>query len=280
MTTINTSKEKESRSVHESTGQPVWDDIPDVDERFDEISQEANARSRIEIVQETIMPKIKELEALKQGVYAVDLEKTIDDMFMVMKNMEAQLERVLRINSVLEKDLYEAKKMIAGLKEAKSQLERTIVRMETEAPSKRELQIEIDRLIEERNEVQTSIREVNVKTEKLQEAVIEHQKRSRDLEEEKSDLISEIRFLESRLDTAMERIAEYKDETNILKGENLTHLEKIKVLEEELNDTLDDKYRIMSELRSSKKAMAELHSALSDKKLQEKRSFYKGADDY
>lgn len=275
MTTIDRSKEKQDREIDESIERPVWENLPDIDERLKQILQEATVQSRTETVQETIMPKIKELETLKQGVYAVDLEKTVNDMFMVIKNMEAQLGGVLKINSVLEKDLNEAKEMIAGLKEAKSQLGQTISRMEMEAPSKRELQIEIDQLVEERNEVQASIHEMNSKIEKLQVAVIEYQKRSDDLEEQKRDLMSEISFLESRLNAAMEKIAECEDEINMLKGEKLAHVEKIKVLEEELNDTLDDKYKLMSELKSSKKAMDELHSVLSDKKLQAKKSFYK-----
>jgi chromosome segregation ATPase len=277
MTTNDTSEEKQDREIDESVERPLWENLPDVDERLKEILQEATVQSRTEAVQQTIMPKIKELETLKEGVYSVDLEKTINDMFMVMKNMEVQLERVLRINSLLEKDLNEAKEMIADLKEAKSQLEQTISRMEMEVPSKRELQIEIDQLIEERNNVQTSIHGMGSKIEKLQGAVIDYQKRSGDLEEEKRDLMSEINFLGSRLNTATEKFAECKNEINALKGEKLAYVEKSKVLEEELNEALDDKYKLMSELKSSKKAMAELHSALSDKKLKAKRSFYESA---
>jgi chromosome segregation ATPase len=253
MTTTDTSKEKQDREIDESI------------------------QSRTETVQQTIIPKIKKLETLKQGVYAFDLEKTISDMFMVMKNMEVQLEKVLRINSVLEKDLNEAKEMIAGLKEAKWQLEQTISHMEMEAPSKRELQIEIDQLIEERNDVQTRIRQMGSKIEKLQGVVIDYQKRSGDLEEEKRDFMSEITFLESKLNTATEKTAEYKNAINLLQGEKLAHMEKSKFLEEELNEALDDKYKLMSELKDSRKAVAKLHAALSDKRLQAKKSFYESA---
>lgn len=275
MTTIDTSKDKQDQEIEESREKPVLEDLPETDDRLREILQEATVQSRPETVRETVMPKIRELEALKQGVYAVDLEKTVSDMFAVMKNMEAQLESVLRINAVLEKDLNEAKEMIADLKVTKSQLEQAISRMEMEAPSKRELQIEIDQLVTERNDAQASIHEMNSKIGKLKEAVVEHQKRSAYLEEEKRDLMSEISFLESRLNAAVEKIAECGEKINVLKGEKLTHAERIKVLEEELNDALDDKYKVMSEFKKSQKAVGELHAALSAKKLQAKKSFYK-----
>ncbi|NVM21020.1 MAG: hypothetical protein HWN68_04500 [Desulfobacterales bacterium] len=275
MTTIDTSKDKQNQEIEESGQEPVLEDLPETDDHLKEVIREAAVQSRPGTVRETIMPKIRELEALKDGVYAVDLEKIVSDMFAVMKNMEAQLERVLRINSILEKDLNEAKEMIAGLKEAKSQLEQAVSRMEMEAPSKREFQIEIDQLVAERNDAQAGIHEMNSKIGKLKEAVVEYQKRSGDLEEEKRDFMSEISFLESRLNAAVEKIAECREEINVLKGEKLAHAERIKVLEEELNDALDDKYKLMSEFKKSQKAVGELHAALSDKKLQAKKSFYK-----
>lgn len=268
-------KEKQDYEIDESIRNPVWQNLPDIDERLKEVLQEDTTQSRSDTAQETIMPKIKGLEILKEGVYGVDLEKTVNDMFMVIKNMEAQLEKVLTVNALLEKDLNEAKEMMADLKKAKLRLEATIARMEEEAPSKRELQIEIEQLIEERNNAQTSIHEMKSKIEKMQEAIIQYQKRTGDLEEEKRDVITEITFLESRLNAAAEKIAECENEINVLKGEKLAHVEKIKALEEQLNEALDDKYELINELKKSKKAVTELHSAISDKKLQAKKSFYK-----
>ena len=277
MTTIDKAREEQDPQIEESTKKPAWKDLPEMDERLREILQEDATPSRTGIAHEAIMSKIKGLETLKRGVHSVDLEKTVNDMFMVMKNMEAQLEEVLSINSVLEKDLNEAKEMIADLKEGKSRLEETVSGMEAEAPPKRELQIEIDQLIEERNSVQGSVHEMNSKVRKLQDAVMEHQRRSGNLGEEKKDLMAEIGFLESRLNTAAEKITLCQSEINVLKGEKLAQVEKVKVLEEELNEALEDKYKLISELKASKKAVAELHSAFSDKKLQAKKSFYKSA---
>jgi len=280
MTIIDTSKRKQNQEIGESMEMPVWGNQQNVDERLKEIlQQQATGQSRIEKVQETIMPKIKELEALKQGVYAVDLEKTVNDMFMVIKNMEVQLQRVLKINSVLEKDLNESKEMMADLKRAKSKLKETIARMAEEMPSKRELQIETDQLTEERNDVQASISEMKSRTTKLQEAVIEYQKRCGSLEEEKTDLMSEITFLDSRLNNALEKIAEYGNEINVLKGEKLVYVGKTKTLEEELKEALDDKYMLMNELKKSKTVVNKLHSAFSDKKLQAKKAFYESGSE-
>jgi chromosome segregation ATPase len=216
------------------------------------------------------------LELLKDGVYSVDLEKTINDMYVVIHNMESQLESVLKINSLLEKDLKDAKMMIADLSQTKSNLEDRINRMQEEIPSKRELQIEIDHLIEERNATQTAIRELTMKVDTMKKTSAQSQRKSSNLEEQKRDFITEINFLESRLHTAVEKINEAESRINLLNGEKIVLEERISTLQKDLNDTLDEKFGLIKELKASRSAIAELHSTLNISKLQAKKSFYKG----
>ncbi len=277
MRPIDTLKKKLDYGTVESIEKSDLKSLPEIDERVKEVLKEDISLERVDETREALIPQIKGLEVLKEGGYAVDLEKTINDMFMVIKKMEAQLEKVLTINALLEKDLRDSKEVISDLMAEKSVMEDTIARMEEDMPSKRELQMEIDHLVEERNNAQKAIRDMKLKNEKIQKSVIRYQERSGTLEEEKSDVITEINFLESRLNAAVEKIGGYERELNVLKGEKLANVEKIKSLEDELNETLDDKYRLVDELKMSKKVMAELRSAISDTKLHAKKSFYKGS---
>jgi len=277
MTPIDTIKKKQDYGTDESIEKPDLKSIPDIDARVRKVLKEDVSLEQPDKIQETFLPKIRGLEILKEEEYAVDLEKTINEMFMVIKKMEAQLEKVLNINALLEKDLMDSREMNADLTADKSALEAAVARMQEEMPSKRELQMEIDHLIEERNDAQQAIHDMNLKIKNMQKSVKRYQERSGSLAEEKSDVITEINFLESRLNAAVEKISAYERELNILKGEKLANVEKIKALEEELNEILDDKYRLVDELKMSQKAMAELRSAISDTKLQAKKSFYKGS---
>ncbi|MBW2104733.1 MAG: hypothetical protein JRI26_01600, partial [Deltaproteobacteria bacterium] len=119
-------EEQKKESVHKG--------LLNVDEQIKERSKEdASIMPESDVIEETseaIMPKIKGLEILKEGTYAVDLEKTISDMLAVIEKMEAQLESVLKLNANLEKDLETSKEMIIDLKAEKSHLEDTLARME------------------------------------------------------------------------------------------------------------------------------------------------------
>jgi len=222
-------EEQKKESVHKG--------LLNVDEQIKERSKEdASIMPESDVIEETseaIMPKIKGLEILKEGTYAVDLEKTISDMLAVIEKMEAQLESVLKLNANLEKDLETSKEMIIDLKAEKSHLEDTLARMEEEIPSKRELQMEIDHLIEERNDAQRIIREMRLKIEKMQKEAVQYQNQITSLKEDKKDAIVEADYLESKLNAVLEKNRNYENEINVLRGEKLTHMEKIKSLEQE-----------------------------------------------
>jgi len=222
-------EEQKKESVHKG--------LLNVDEQIKERSKEdASIMPESDVFEETseaIMPKIKGLEILKEGTYAVDLEKTISDMLAVIEKMEAQLESVLKLNANLEKDLETSKEMIIDLKAEKSHLEDTLARMEEEIPSKRELQMEIDHLIEERNDAQRIIREMRLTIEKMQREAVQYQNQITSLKEDKKDAIVEADYLESKLNAVLEKNRNYENEINVLRGEKLTHMEKIKSLEQE-----------------------------------------------
>lgn len=262
--------------------EPVLEGPSDMHEQIKKVLEDTRAISESEsgvgVIKEAIMPEIKGLEILKEGTYAVDFEKTISGMYAVIKNMEAELRRILAINTGLENDLDASKEIIAELKLSKSQLERTIARMEEEMPSKRELQIDIDHLIEERNAVQSSIRDMKLKLERMEELVVQYQERIASSEEEKRDAVAEISFLESKLNAVTEKISRQEKEMNVLRGEKLAHMEKIKSLKEELNEALEERYRLSKEVKETKGVMEETRSALAKAKLQAKKSFYKTGD--
>ena len=226
----------------EQKKESVYKSLLNVDEQIKERSKEdapiedTSIMPESDVIEETseaIMPKIKGLEILKEGTYAVDLEKTISDMLAVIEKMEAQLEDVLKLNANLEKDLETSKEMIIDLKAEKSHLEDTLARMEEEIPSKRELQMEIDHLIEERNDAQRIIREMRLTIEKMQKEAVQYQNQITSLKEDKKDAIVEADYLESKLNAVLEKNRNYENEINVLRGEKLTHMEKIKSLEQE-----------------------------------------------
>lgn len=279
MTTTERLEGRQGQGPDENLQEPVSNDLSGFHDRLNYVlDEELTEKGAAEEVKGFHIPKMRGLEILKEGVYAVDLEKTVQDMFQVIKSMESQLERLLGINALLEKDLKDSKKMIAELRTSKSKLEQEVARMENEIPAKRELQIEVDRLVDERNLAQVSIHELKAKIEKTQERLIQYQKQVGKLDEERRDALSEVDFLESRLNKATQKIGNCEAQIHALRGENLALSEKAKGLQKELTETLDEKYRLIKELKETNEAMNEIRSALTDKKLQAKKSFYKGGE--
>ncbi len=230
------------------------------------------------MVEPNSMPEIKGLELLKKAGSTVEVGKTIKEMFLSIQSMESQLNRVLSINAILEKDLKASKEVISDLKKEKARLEQNIVELEDELPSKKELQAEIDHLIEEINSVQPQLREMKVQAGQMKDEADAAKTRFAELEEEKSDLLKEITFLEAKVFAARERVRSYDKEITTLKGERLIHVKTINVLEKDNRELQREKARFISELKDSKEALNEIHSRLAESKVKTKKSFY-GADE-
>ncbi|MBT3257276.1 MAG: hypothetical protein HN366_12580 [Deltaproteobacteria bacterium] len=205
----------------------------------------------MEETSQAIMSEIRGLEILKEGTYAVDLEKTISDMLGVIKRMEAQLESVLNLNAKLENDLDASKELVVDLNSEKSHLEKNISRMEAEMPSNRELLLEIDELTEERNGAQFSIHTMRSKIGKLQKEIDKNRKQIGSLKEDKKDIILEMDYVEAKLNAALKKKNDYRDETDALRGERLTLMEKMSILESELRETTQEKFRLFQELKDA-----------------------------
>lgn len=272
--------EKHKQSIDEWIEEPIRKTLSHVEVEIEEVMAEDTSGAAESLLEKKIiLPEIKGLDILKEGIYSVDLEKTIADMFATIRNMETQLERVLSINAYLEKDLKASKELIVALKTDKAKLEEVVSGMQEEIPSKRELQIEIDHLIEERNVAEGAIRLLKAKLEKAHKTVIHLQNRIATLADEKRDATTEINFLESKLTTAHEKLKRYENEINILKGEKLAHLQKIRSLEEQYSEELTEKYRFLKDLKESREALDEIRSTLTETKRQAKKSFYKTSEE-
>ncbi|CAN2050732.1 Mad25 [Candidatus Magnetomoraceae bacterium gMMP-1] len=217
------------------------------------ISHISEVEQAAQTSEDAIMPEIKGLEILKEGTYAVDLENTISNMLGIIKKMEAQLERVLKLNAKLEKDLDTSKEMVNNLLAEKKELLVIINKMKEEIPFKRELQIEIDHLIDERNRAQRSIHELKTKLEQISKNANDFQKKNISFQKEKTDDRLEIEYLNSKVKKFTLQLLDFEQETTDLKQENLTLSEKIKTKEKELNQAYDEKYKMYRELKQLKK---------------------------
>lgn len=243
-------EQEEGQQVDEA----VEEELSSVDQQVK--AEDSSTVSESAVCEEAVLPEIRGLEILKEGTYAVDLDKRISDMLGVIKSMEGQLESVLSQNAYLKKDLDASKEMIAQLSAEKSRLESVIFRMEEEIPSKRELQIEIDHLIEERNMAQGSILKLKSDLEKMKKESAHYQERIMSLDEDKKDAIVELDYFESKLNSANKKAREYEKGINRLTGERLTYKEKIESLEADLSTSLKEKYRLFEKLNK-----AEMRSA-------------------
>ncbi|MBF0210810.1 MAG: hypothetical protein HQK68_08010 [Desulfamplus sp.] len=208
-------------------------------------AQETNINKAVDQI---LMPELQGLDILKEGTYIIDPEKTISNMVKVVKKMESQLQSALMLNTHLENDLNDSKEMIIDLRAEKVELENTIKRMQEEIPSKREFQMEIAYLIDERNVAQHKIRDLQQLIAQKDNLIEQYKEKISNLEDDKKDYRIEIEYLIKKLDAVSANNRENIAAIKKLVQERATYLEKITTLEEELKTSDEKRYQIYKEL--------------------------------
>jgi chromosome segregation ATPase len=190
------------------------------------------------------IPEIKGMELLREEIDTLDLGKTIRDMFLSIHNMESQLTKVLSINAALEKDIKSSREMIVELRKEKLGLEETIDSINAGIPAKKELQAEIEYLVEERNRAHASVQDIKSMLEKTREETIGLKRRNEELDVEKTDLRKDVDYLELKVSAAVEKMNACAREINIFKGGRLAMQEDMKNLREKYEKCVSEKIEL------------------------------------
>lgn len=230
-----------------------------------------------EVSKAVVLPEIKGVDILRDATYSVDLERTVEEMALIISKMESQLERVLLLNSVLENDLKVSKEIIVDLQAKANSLEEKAADLEAEMPSKRELQMEVDQLEEERTATQNKIYELKTQYDKIQEELGGLRAKVVQLGTEKEDAVAEVAFLEARQAASRQQHNTLQERINHLKEEKVGFQRKIIALQDECQRIMEDKYKLIREQRELKEDMAELRSQVENK-VKERKSYYDSAD--
>ena len=203
-------------------------------------------------LKEVILPQVSGLEALKEGTFNVDLEKTISYMLLVIKNMEAQLERVLSINSSLEKEIDTSKDMVLQLKNEKLQLQTKIEALELQMPAKRDLQIQISHVSEEKNQLIHQIQNLQATNDHLQKKIEKLDEMISSFEEEKIDARMEIDYMEVQIKSHQAKMKKYEDKINALRGEKIALTEKLKSMQDELKQSYSEQFKAYQDVKQTR----------------------------
>jgi len=186
----------------------------------------------------------------------IDFEHTIAEMVEAIQAMESQLSHVLEINALLERDLNQAKERVRELRMEREKLLATIARLEEEMPSKRELQMVIDQLIEERSSAEITIRDLRRRDERITSTFTNQQDTIQLLEDDRKQLQTELASLEARMEAMAESARQMEPKAQALERQAEADRQTIKELESDLRMALDEKFKISAELDEARRSLA------------------------
>jgi len=203
--------------------------------------------------EELIGSKIPGIDALQDGTYTVELDKTTSDMLLTINNMETQLENVLNINTSLEKEVVISKELLTQLKDEKAQLQANIEQLKSQLPSKREMQIQLDHVEGEKDQALKMNRDLKLSNEQMKTEVQKLNDMVKTLKDERTDARMEIDYLEVQLKSHQTKNQKYENKINAMRGEKIALTEKLKSVQEELKQAYSDQFKAFQNAKQSQK---------------------------
>ena len=222
------------------------------------VSSSSRADVHASSVENPYVAEITGLASLQDATYSVDLEKTVQDMAGIINNMEAQLDRVLSMNAVFEEDLTTSKQLISELRTEKAKLVEELSKLKEDIPSKREMQMEMDQLIEERSASQNKIHSLKLEIESMNTQIEVYRKQLVQIEMERNDAVSEVSFHESRQAATRQKNTHQEQKINQIKAEKVTFQKKIIQLQDECQRAMEEKYSLLRELQEAQDILSEV----------------------
>lgn len=213
---------------------------------------------------------------LRKSIGNLTIEGTIDEMYMTIKSMEAQLKNVLKINATLESDSKTMKENMVKVIKENVELKKKYKALEDEGP----LKVELDR------ELQALLTEQNIKQEKIQDLVSENRvldvkigeldKQIATLTEERDDSLKYAASMEIKIVDMVAKIKNNEEQLATIKDENQHYKDKIALQVKEISSLVEEKTRIQVELKETKDAFDEICKELVDIKSKTEKFFNRG----
>jgi len=192
------------------------------------------------------------------------LQETVQTLSKMIKDLEAQLERMLSINEALEGDLEKEKRKTSRTLQDRDLLQEQIGRMEQEIASIEDLRAEIGHLGGERSRLATMIEEFghqladSEKENRKLDALAERMRAERD------DSLEELQSVEEQFDRAMDIVADLRSRVESLAEERDTLVARMKVVETQFQVAEEQRDSLRSEVDDSRKALDEIRRQVAD----------------
>jgi chromosome segregation ATPase len=193
-----------------------------------------------------------------------DLSSEMQTLGSVIKDLEAQLDRVMTLNEALKQDLESERRRRVSLEGRVAELEAELTAAQREIVGKENLAAEAAQLHQERTELLASVRELN---RQLAEAQHQHD-RSQSLIERlrgsRADALEEVQSVESQFERAMQVVAQAKAELTVATEERDALGGRLRTTEEQLRQVLQERDLLVAEVDESRALLDEIRRSLVD----------------
>lgn len=203
-------------------------------------------------------------ERQKRRVPSESLSSDMRTLTGVIKDLEAQLDRMIAANEALKGDLDQERSRRLAAQSKLDQVSERLTRAEQELAGKENLHGEVSQLNHERARLAASLRDLGQKLEQVER---ENKRQSQTvvrLRAARSDAVEEIQSVESQFERAMQMVAQLKSQLAAVSEERDALAAESALREEKLRHAQHERNELQAEVEQSRAALDEIRRSLVD----------------
>lgn len=182
----------------------------------------------------------------------------------IVRDLEAQLDRVLETNDVLKQELDAERKRRLSLERTVDDLHKELEHRDVDAAATQNQLSELDQLRAERTRLAAELREARTKLDDVVRAQHRDEELVGRLRRAREEALEEVQSVERQFDRAMHLVDDLRARLAVL-GEERDALEgQLMVVEQKLLAVEDERDLVRQEVRESRAALDEIRRALVD----------------
>jgi chromosome segregation ATPase len=210
-------------------------------------------------------------EASRAGAHGSQLKDVVGGVAQMLRDLEAQLAKVMEVNATLEKELLEARAGVRKVERERDELAERLGRMEAEGGTLDDVRGELLALQRERRQLAERLEAAEEQARQAEDRLRQADLRIERMAAERDDALEEVQCLEIQFSRASTAVLELRQkyEDLIVQRDQLTA--RIRGLEGEVGAAAEERDELRLELEESRNAMEEIRRSLVEVGAQSQR---------
>lgn len=222
-------------------------------------SESDSARAGKDAVLESLQGALR-----ARGDSNLDLPGEMQTLSGMIRDLEAQLDRMIEINDALQEELDTERHRRVRLEADVQRLQDALRRSEEDAATHENLASEVQQLNQERAQLLERLRDTGDRLQRAERELEGRESLAQQLRVAREDALAEVQSVEAQFERSMEMLLELRTQVTVLSEERDALAGRLRVTDDKVRELSRERDYLFTEVEQSRSALDEIRRQLVD----------------